>query len=152
MKKSYVLFLFISSSYAFGVGETFTESKAGDFAMGQRFVSCAAFFEFAAGMSAEAGKPSAAESMRNLGRGWNMAGMLLLSSGAAAQRFDSKATAASMLNVRLTSLKAMFELGGVNVMHEMYADHQKACDPLVPMQENIIQALRSSSGSAPNRK
>ena len=45
---------------AFGA-DTFTTSKAGDFDLGQRLVTCAAFYDFAAELTASLNKPAATD-------------------------------------------------------------------------------------------
>ncbi len=131
--------------------DTFTDSKPGDFVTGQRLVTCAAFFDFVSGISAQQGRPNAAENFENISRGWTLAGMLLLSSGAESPSFDSKQTAESIKSARLTALKAKFEMGSLDVLKEMKTEHERDCDPLVPLQEGVIQAMRSSAGASPKR-
>ena len=130
----------------------FTESKAGDFTTGQKLVRCAAYYDFTSGFAASIGKPAAAEHFGNLSRGWTLAGMLLLSSGTDSPKFDSKQTAESIKAARLAHLKAKFELGDADVMNEMQAEHKRDCDPLIPLQENVIQALRQGPQASPPRK
>lgn len=132
--------------------ETFTDSKAGDFALGQRLVTCAAFYDFAADLTAGLDKPSAVEHFKNLSNGWSLAGMLLLSSGATQAKFDAKQTAGSIRAARLTTLRAKFEMGGGDVVKDLQADHERDCDPLVPLQENIIKTLRQGATTAPAKK
>ena len=122
--------------------ESFTDSKTGDFDMGRQFMSCAAYFDIAAEFAASMEKPSASEHFKNLSRGWTLAGALLLASGAAKPNFNAKQTADSMRSADLTALKAKYEMGGITVMKDMQVDHARNCDPLAPMQENIIQAVR----------
>ena len=136
---------------AFGA-DTFTTSKAGDFDLGQRLVTCAAFYDFAAELTASLNKPAATERFRDLSRGWTLAGMLLLSSGATQPKFDARQTADAIRTARLTMLKARAEMGGAEALDELQADHKRDCDPLTPTQENIITVLRQGSTAQPPRK
>lgn len=150
------LAIFLAGTFAplvhVAAAESFTDSQAGDFAMGRRFMSCAAFFDFAAELAAGMDKPSASEHFKNLSNGWTLAGALLLASGAAKPNFDAKQTADSIRRADLTALKAKYEMGGTTVMKDMQADHQRDCDPLAPMQEGIIQALRQQAPTPAGRK
>lgn len=133
--------------------DTFTESKASDFDLGQQLVTCAAFYDFAAELTAGMNKPSAVEHFRNLSNGWSLAGMLLLSSGATQPRFDAKQTADSIRGVGLTALRAKFEMGGADGLKDLQAEHKRDCDPLIPMQENIIKVMRQGTAApAPHKK
>ena len=49
--------------------DTVTGSKTGDFDLGQRLASCAAFYSFASELAAESNKPAAVEHFQNLARG-----------------------------------------------------------------------------------
>ena len=130
----------------------FTDSKVGDFTTGQKLVTCAAYYDFTSGFAASIGKPAAAEHLGNLSRGWTLAGMMLLSSGADSPKFDSKQTAESIKSARLAHLKAKFEMGDAGVMNEMQAEYERDCDSLIPIQENLIQALRQSPQASPLKK
>ena len=133
--------------------DTFTGSKAGDFDLGQRLVSCAAFYAFASELTADLNKPAAVEHFQNLSNGWSIAGMLMLSSGATQKRFDAKETAAAIRSARLTALRAKAEVGGADALTAMQTDHARECDPLVPLQENIIATLRQGvTAQGPRKK
>lgn len=131
--------------------DTLTGSKAGDFDIGQRLCSCAAFYSLASEVAAESNKPAAVEHFQNVARGWSLAGMFMLASGTTAKRFDAKFTADSISAARLTTLRAKVEAGGGDALTAMQADHERDCDPLIPLQENIIATMRQGANAPATR-
>lgn len=151
MSKAFIALLGVALTLPSIAGPTFTGSEADDFAMGTRFAQCAAFFDLAAEFMHDAGKPSASENFKNLSRGWSIAGRVLLSSGASSPKLDTEQTINYVRDARLTALKAQVELGGVDVFTEMRAQHEQDCDPLIPLQQAMIQALRMTIPATPKR-
>lgn len=124
----------------------FTSSQANDWTTGEQMAKCSAFYLFAAELSTTGGRPAAAESLGNSARGWRLAAMALLASGASRQGFDAEAVSQGVAGARLATLRAEFEQGGPPAVAAMQADHRQRCDPLQPITESIIRALRKSSG------
>lgn len=127
-------------------GQTITGSQLSDWAAGEQMAKCSAFFVLAAEIGTKAGRPAAAEHLENVARGWRLAAMMLLASGADRQGFDADGTSQGIADGRLSALRASAEAGGAAAFATIQAEQRRLCDPLQQTQEAIIRALRKSSG------
>jgi hypothetical protein len=112
------------------------------FAMGSSLAQCSAFFLFASQVSASAGKPAAADHLKNLYNGWQVAGAFFLTMGSQRADFNASEQAKFIADARLSELKARVELGGSDAMTALSLEHEKRCEPLRDAKEQTIDYLR----------
>ena len=126
---------------------SFPKTPVGWYSLGESFARCTASAQLEALVLRQRGHANAATAAEDTGRGWSLAGMFVLANGLEpgvqnqTQRLFNDLVAADF-NKR----KGRLELSGTEAYYEEnYADFKKECEPLAPMQEAIIAAMRRSA-------
>lgn len=123
-----------------------TGTREGDYQLAEKMLNCAAFFKFASELATKANMPANAEQAINKFHGWRMAAMLPLISGLA----DDKKTEAMSISETMTELKnteyrGRIELNGAPEMTKINDEFTQNCMPLAPLQERIVNSMRSGN-------
>ena len=99
---------------------------------------CSAYLWFVAD-STPADKPASAEAIRDKARAWELAGKLLLSMGSST---PTEKLASGIMAAKKNQLRAIIESNGAAGLQSSLSDFQRDCQPLVPMQEALIDQMR----------
>lgn len=118
-------------------------TREGNFAMGQRFANCSARFAHMALIAQRAGFPDTLTLAEGKARGWKVAGMIFLAEGMDPSRAtETEQTFDTLVEVKLMDLKARAELNGDAYKQAIPVEFAKECEPLVPIQEKLIELMR----------
>lgn len=128
------------------------EEKSVDwFDIGQQLARCSGHYMVAQTVATAIGKPAAAEHFANLHRGWLLAATFALQMARDAQPKplgSPEEIARALSEARTTEILARIELGNDKTFGEVTLENNRACDPLTPIQVQIIQVLRRRAASA----
>lgn len=115
------------------------------FSAGQRMASCSAYFRYGSRVAKDANKPASKDFFDSAERGWKLAAMYMLQLGAKNQKFNAEFTVKSINDTQFTKLLAMEEADPTGTTIVRLKNEE--CDPLVKLQEAVIQDLRSRSSN-----
>ena len=119
------------------------KTREGYYALGQRFANCSATFQMFAFVARRTDHPDTVTLAEGRARGWKVAGMLFLAEGMDPSRAtDTEQTFDTLVEVKLMELKARYELNADALTKAVPVEFAKDCEPLVPMQEKLIELMR----------
>jgi hypothetical protein len=151
MKIASVIALATSLTASAAWSQEFPQTRAEHYEVGQRFASCSAYFAYGADVARSAGLEDSAVAIEGMERGWRLAGMFLLVDGLAESRqTETETTFLTLQEIKVDQLKARRELGvvmGNDDPEAWIAEYQEECGPWLPMQQSIIQAMRTAPTS-----
>lgn len=124
--------------------------------MVQAFITCAGMYQWTAQGLESAGKPSAAEHMRGLGRGAQTAALWVLAADHSVKYQDDKSRSLGEWKdyvlpqieterIRIAALSEMEDYEGINSIMTM-------CTEINPAQAEIVQGLRKQGAPQPEPK
>ncbi|MDO8410364.1 MAG: hypothetical protein Q7S93_09925 [Phenylobacterium sp.] len=118
-------------------------TREGNYAMAQRFANCSAWFGLMEVVATRTGMPETVTLAQGRARGWKVAGLLFMVEGMALSRAaEATATFDNLVEVRLMELKARYEQDAVAITKALPVEFARECEPLVPMQEKLIELIR----------
>lgn len=125
----------------------FPQTQSEHYRAGQQFASCSAYFRYGADVARAVGLENSAVAIEGMERGWRLAGMFLLVDGLDDSRQTEVETLFENLQaIKVDQLKADRELAEARgVSFDPVAGFQAECGEWEPIQQAIIEALRSGS-------
>lgn len=124
----------------------FSGTQKGDYELGEKMLNCASFFKFASEIATKADMPSNAQQAVNKYHGWRMAAMLPLMLGLSDnKKVDAIKISDAIVDVKKTEYLGRIELSGPSEMSKINDEFTQNCLPLVPLQERIVNSMRSGN-------
>ena len=119
------------------------QTPEGYYALGEKFGKCAAFFSFMSQGALKAGKQEMAANLAQRRGDWSLATVVFLGFGHAA---DATGAGQTIMDAEVNRLQARFDANPNTdaILTEMIADHHKQCDPLEPLRDGAVEALKRS--------
>ena len=117
-----------------------------NWAMGQRFANCSARFVQMAHIAKKMNLPDTVVLAEGKARGWKVVGMMFLVQGIdPARQTETERVFDNLVQIKFEDLKSRYELNPAALTAATPGELAAECQPLVPMQEKLIELLRRNA-------
>lgn len=141
----YAVLAFAASGVANAFAVEQPTTPAGYYALGEQFGQCAGFYSFLIRQSEKERRQDMAQDFAQRRVNWRLATVVFLGFGHAK---DAASAAQSIEDAAANKQQARFDAGAASIINDMIADHKQQCEPLEPLREGAVQALKNSARPA----
>lgn len=117
-------------------------TREDNYELGKRFANCSASFQLMAFVARRAQLPDTVTLAEGRARGWKYAGLMFLAEGMDPSRTDTSEVFDALVEVKLMELRARYETNPDALQAAIPVDFARECEPLVPLQEALIEQMR----------